>query len=129
MAKVYLGLGSNLHNPEKNINLALQKLEPVGRIFCVSSLCEADPARYKDQPWFFQSTADLSWRPALSTLFMGAFLGWFRGLNFLLLVPSSLLLYLATLVALGTFTQEEITIIKELIPLRRQPPEEVSTPR
>jgi len=75
-------------------------------------------------PWL-----SLAWRPALSTLLMGAFLWWFRRLNFLLLVPSSLLLYLATLVALGTFEREEIAIIRELIPLKRRPPEEVTPPR
>jgi O-antigen/teichoic acid export membrane protein len=75
-------------------------------------------------PWL-----SLAWRPALSTLFMGAFLWWFKGLNFLLLVPSSLLLYLVTLVALGTFTQEEIAIVRELIPLRKRPPEEMAPPR
>jgi len=66
-------------------------------------------------PWL-----SLAWRPTLSTLFMGVFLWWFKGLNFLLLVPSSLLLYLATLVALGTFEQEEIAILKELLPLGRR---------
>ncbi|MFQ6000898.1 MAG: oligosaccharide flippase family protein [Anaerolineae bacterium] len=75
-------------------------------------------------PWL-----GLAWRPTLSTLFMGAFLLWFRGLNFLLLAPSSLLLYLATLVALGTFEREEIAIIRELLPLGRQPPEEGAAPR
>jgi len=75
-------------------------------------------------PWL-----SLAWRPTLSTLFMGVFLWWFKGLNFLLLVPSSLLLYLATLVALGTFTQEEIAIIRELIPLGRRPPDDVAAPR
>jgi len=60
---------------------------------------------------------------------MGAFLWWFKELSFLLLIPSSLLLYLATLVALGTFEREEIAIIRELLPLRRRPPEEVALPR
>ena len=69
-------------------------------------------------PWL-----GLAWRPALSTLLMGVFLWWFRGLNFLLLVPSSLFLCLAILVALGTFTQEEITVMKELLPLGRGPNE------
>ncbi len=75
-------------------------------------------------PWL-----SLAWRPTLSTLLMGGFLWWFRGLNFLLLIPSSLLLYLATLMALGTFEREEIAIIRELLPLRRRPPEEVAAPR
>jgi len=75
-------------------------------------------------PWL-----SLAWRPALSALFMGAFLLWFKGLNFLLLIPSSLLLYLATLVALGTFEREEIAIVRELIPLKRRPPDEVAAPR
>ncbi len=74
-------------------------------------------------PWL-----SLAWRPTLSTLLMGAFLWWFQGLNFLLLVPSSLLLYLATLVALGTFEREEIAIIRELIPFRRRPVEGAPTP-
>jgi len=75
-------------------------------------------------PWL-----SLAWRPTLSALFMGAFLWWFRGLNFLLLVPSSLFVYLTTLVALGTFEREEIAILRELIPLKKRPPEEVAAPR
>ena len=66
-------------------------------------------------PWL-----SLAWRPTLSTLLMGAFLWWFKELNFLLLIPSSLLLYLATLVALGTFEREEIAVMKELLPLGRR---------
>lgn len=59
MARVYLGLGSNLGDREKNLNLALKKLTQVGRITKVSSLYETEPVGYKDQPWFLNLVCEI----------------------------------------------------------------------
>lgn len=58
MARIFLGLGSNLGDREKNINLALEKLGQVGKVHKVSSLYETEPVGYKDQPWFLNLVAE-----------------------------------------------------------------------
>ena len=55
MAEVYLGLGSNLGNRERNLWLALRRLEPLVRIEDVSSLYETDPVGIEDQPAFLNA--------------------------------------------------------------------------
>ncbi|MCL5774518.1 MAG: 2-amino-4-hydroxy-6-hydroxymethyldihydropteridine diphosphokinase [Firmicutes bacterium] len=52
MARVYLGLGSNLGNPGKNLIKAVKKLEESVKIFKVSSLYKTEPVGVKEQPWF-----------------------------------------------------------------------------
>ena len=52
MAKVYLGLGSNLGDRAQNICEALQHLEKEIRLDRVSSLYETEPVGLADQPWF-----------------------------------------------------------------------------
>lgn len=52
MATVYLSLGSNLGDREKNIASALEMLGQEARILKVSSLYETEPVGYKEQPWF-----------------------------------------------------------------------------
>lgn len=59
MATVFLGIGSNLGDREKNINLALEKLGQVGYVRRVSSQYETEPVGYKDQPWFLNLVAEL----------------------------------------------------------------------
>lgn len=59
MATVYIALGSNLGDREKNINLALEKLGQIGIIRRVSSLYETEPVGYKDQPWFINLVCEL----------------------------------------------------------------------
>lgn len=49
MAKVYLGLGTNLGDKEKNLRLAVQKIEErIGKITSLSAF-------YVTQPWGFDS--------------------------------------------------------------------------
>ena len=47
---VYLGLGSNLGDRERNLAAALLRLEPLVRIEAVSALYETDPVGPQDQP-------------------------------------------------------------------------------
>jgi hypothetical protein len=51
---------------------------------------------------------------------MGLFLWWQRGLNVLVLVPAAAVVYLAALVVLGTFGEEERAVLRRLVPLGRQ---------
>ena len=54
MAKVYLGLGSNLGDRGGNIQKALVSLERWGiRILRASGIYETEPVGYADQPWFY----------------------------------------------------------------------------
>lgn len=62
-------------------------------------------------PWL-----SLTWRPLLSTLVTAAFLWVLRDLSFLVLIPSSLAVYLGCLIVTGTFTREDISLMKKLLP-------------
>lgn len=55
MAKVYLGLGSNLGDREGNIAEALRRLSEKVHIEAVSSIYETEPVGYKEQPWFLNA--------------------------------------------------------------------------
>jgi 2-amino-4-hydroxy-6-hydroxymethyldihydropteridine diphosphokinase len=48
MAKVFLGLGTNLGNKQQNIEKAIQALSAIGKIVCQSSI-------YESKPWEFIS--------------------------------------------------------------------------
>ncbi len=49
MAVVYLGLGSNLGNKEKNLHLAIDKIEEqIGKVISLSAFCVSEP-------WGFES--------------------------------------------------------------------------
>ena len=48
---VYLGLGSNLGDRERNLAVALRRLEPLVRIEAVSSLYETDPVPEGQPPY------------------------------------------------------------------------------
>ena len=52
MARVYLGLGSNLGDREENLREALLRLGPEVEVQAVSSFYETDPVGYLDQPCF-----------------------------------------------------------------------------
>jgi 2-amino-4-hydroxy-6-hydroxymethyldihydropteridine diphosphokinase len=52
MAKVYLGLGSNVGNRALNIYSALRRLQDEIQLDRISSLYETQPVGYTDQPWF-----------------------------------------------------------------------------
>ena len=59
MARVYLGLGSNIGDRERSLRDALRLLEsPELRIIRVSSLYETAPLDYLDQPWFLNLVAE-----------------------------------------------------------------------
>ncbi|MCS7286620.1 MAG: 2-amino-4-hydroxy-6-hydroxymethyldihydropteridine diphosphokinase [Anaerolineae bacterium] len=55
MALVYLGLGSNLGDRERNISIALERIEEEISILQLSSLYETEPVGYLAQPWFLNA--------------------------------------------------------------------------
>lgn len=52
---VYLGLGSNLGDRQRNLAVALRRLEPLVRIEAVSALYETDPVGSQDQPLYLNA--------------------------------------------------------------------------
>lgn len=52
MARVYLGLGSNLGDREANLRAALEALRPAVNVERVSSIYETEPVGYLEQPLF-----------------------------------------------------------------------------
>jgi O-antigen/teichoic acid export membrane protein len=65
-------------------------------------------------PWL-----SIIWRPALASALMGAVMGLLRGLNVLLLIPSAAVVYFVALIAVGAFSQEEMGLLKRLLPVDR----------
>lgn len=61
MTRVYIGLGSNLGNPEANIREALEMLDRRTeiKVIAVSSLYLTEPVGLEDQPWFYNCVAEL----------------------------------------------------------------------
>jgi 2-amino-4-hydroxy-6-hydroxymethyldihydropteridine diphosphokinase len=56
--KIYLCLGSNLGDCEKNIKNAVKLMESHGlRVIEKSSVYQSEPAGYKNQPWFLNMAA------------------------------------------------------------------------
>lgn len=57
--RVYLGLGSNIANPARQIQAARRALEKGGvHILKKSSLYETEPVGYAAQPWFFNQVLE-----------------------------------------------------------------------
>ncbi len=56
---VYLGLGSNLGNREKNIREAIKLLRKEVRITKISSFYKTKPVGYADQPDFINAAAEI----------------------------------------------------------------------
>jgi 2-amino-4-hydroxy-6-hydroxymethyldihydropteridine diphosphokinase len=52
MAKIYLGLGSNVGNRARNIYTALRRLQDEIQLDRISSLYETQPVGYSHQAWF-----------------------------------------------------------------------------
>jgi 2-amino-4-hydroxy-6-hydroxymethyldihydropteridine diphosphokinase len=52
MSRIYLSLGTNLGEKEKNIEHALRLLLKEVKVRKTSSLYETEPVGFKDQPWF-----------------------------------------------------------------------------
>lgn len=73
MATVYLALGSNIGDREKNLREAVRLLgESDIHIVKMSSIYETEPVDYLDQPWFLnavlEATSNLSPAQLLATL-------------------------------------------------------------
>ena len=49
---VYLSLGSNMGDREKNLRDAIARLERTGRVIAVSSFYETEPVDFTEQAWF-----------------------------------------------------------------------------
>jgi 2-amino-4-hydroxy-6-hydroxymethyldihydropteridine diphosphokinase len=62
MARAFIGLGSNLGEPEELIRSALELLDAEEgiEVLEVSSLRETDPVGYEDQPRFLNGAAELA---------------------------------------------------------------------
>jgi 2-amino-4-hydroxy-6-hydroxymethyldihydropteridine diphosphokinase len=59
MRTVYLALGSNIGDREKNLHDAIRLLSESGiRIAKISSIYETEPVDYLDQPWFLNAVLE-----------------------------------------------------------------------
>ena len=56
---VYLSLGSNVGDREKNLREAVRRLGSVGRVPAISSAYETEPVEFTDQPWFLNCAVAL----------------------------------------------------------------------
>jgi len=59
MAMAYVGLGSNLGDRMTMLQMAVRRLEPLGRVTEVSSLYETEPVGYLEQPPFLNAVVAL----------------------------------------------------------------------
>ena len=57
--KVYIGLGSNLGDRERNIREAISHLEGLGRISKSSSIYETEPVGPVSQGWFLNAVVEM----------------------------------------------------------------------
>jgi 2-amino-4-hydroxy-6-hydroxymethyldihydropteridine diphosphokinase len=58
MSKIYLGLGTNLGDKERNLEQALRFLSEKIAILKKSSFYETAPVGFKDQPWFLNAVIE-----------------------------------------------------------------------
>ena len=56
---VYLSLGSNLGDREKNLQAAISRLQSLGDIAAVSAFYETEPVEFTQQPWFLNCAVAL----------------------------------------------------------------------
>ncbi len=56
---VYLSLGSNLEDRERNLRSALESLRSLGEITATSSLYDTEPVEFTAQPWFLNCAVAL----------------------------------------------------------------------
>jgi len=56
---VYLSLGSNLGNPEKQLRDAIRALSSLGQVTKVSSFYETEPVERLAQPWFTNCAVEM----------------------------------------------------------------------
>lgn len=74
MTTVFLSLGSNIGDREKNVARAIEALEMHGlRVTCRSSLYETEPLEIRDQAWFLNCAiaieTELAPQPLMAMLF------------------------------------------------------------
>lgn len=56
---VYLSLGSNLGDRERNLSTAIEHLAALGEVIAVSSVYETEPVELARQPWFLNCAVAL----------------------------------------------------------------------
>lgn len=61
LSSIYLSLGSNIGNREKNLKLALKELSEILRINKISSLYETEPLLYQKQDNFLNIVVEVSY--------------------------------------------------------------------
>lgn len=67
---VYLSLGSNLGDRERNLKEAVRRLQSLGTIRSISSTYETEPVEFTDQPMFLNCALELE-TPESPTQLMG----------------------------------------------------------
>jgi 2-amino-4-hydroxy-6-hydroxymethyldihydropteridine diphosphokinase len=73
LATIYLGLGSNLGDREKNLRRALKELKSLNsvKILKKSSIYETEPVGFKDQNWFLNAVIKIKTQiPPLSLFYL-----------------------------------------------------------
>lgn len=55
----YLSLGSNLGDRRANLEMAIQRLDVLGKVVAVSSFYETEPVEFTAQPWFLNCAVKL----------------------------------------------------------------------
>lgn len=68
---VYLSLGSNVGDRQKNLREAMHRLEALGRVAEVSSFYETEPVEVTEQPWFINCAVGLETSQSPSALMRG----------------------------------------------------------
>lgn len=56
---VYLSLGSNVGDRERNLQQAIERLSALGKVLRVSSFYETEPVDFTHQPWFLNCAVAL----------------------------------------------------------------------
>jgi 2-amino-4-hydroxy-6-hydroxymethyldihydropteridine diphosphokinase len=68
---VYVSLGSNVGDREKNLREAIQRLKTLGRVTAVSSFYESEPVEFTAQPWFVNCAVALETSQSAAQLMSG----------------------------------------------------------
>ncbi len=68
---VYLSLGSNVGDGEKNLRAAIHRLKTLGCVIAVSSFYETEPVEVTEQPWFVNCAVALETSQSASQLMGG----------------------------------------------------------
>lgn len=68
---VYLSLGSNMGDRQKNLRDAIARLESIGRVLKISSLYETEPVEFTRQAWFLNCAVAIETEKAPQELMAG----------------------------------------------------------